>query len=575
MYIYDLATTGSISFGDFLVTTELVGQVSQTTQLRARVRAVLKENRAGTSTLASTSSNVEPTGVGATADWLNIVKVVEEYLPHLLAVFNSVQTDDLILRYEPVFSWRTSVSSARFRGAVRVELAGLHYELVSTLLTYALGLSNFAAATVSSLGSFERDRSISTEERKAKDERLRWSADTLSRAAGVLEYLSEELIPKWKNQCGGGVGQRVPELTSEGLRALSKICLAEAQAVAIRKLLSPSVGKAIDTVTPGPPLERDHPSASLLAKLHLCVVEEMESAQGLLRGVTKKKGGDGGGGSRGGGGGGEDLGASVNYDHDRRLSRDRNDETHEGTAKSKKLFDKFKLDRSQDNSSSSGAVQRSGPHDALTPTSTGTSSTDRDLDISSSLLKYLSFSTTFHRSIAYKWLAIDAGQRSSVGTAIAYLCLSSTLLSSAKDLSSGLKNITISSSSSLLLKKRNTSIIDQELETVHHWLDAYRKLNDTVSFQPVPSAHEVTSKVPAGRAALAVKAFQLPCPVWGPGSQGYKGTGGVGLAADQLHLLPDDHPARKGLVLERREQDEQGAVGGTKAVRYAAQGAYY
>ncbi|TKY88719.1 hypothetical protein EX895_002350 [Sporisorium graminicola] len=654
MYIYDLATTGSVSYSDFLVTTDLVSQVSQTTQLRARLRAVLKENRAGTSSSKdvsggndiSTSSSSGGGGsgggggaegggsgtmaVGNASDWLTIVKTIEEYLPHLLAVFNSVQTDDLILRYEPIFSWRTSISTTRFRGPQRVDLPGLHYELASTLITYALTLSNFAAATVAGLGGYERDRSTSAEQRKLKDDRLRWAADTLCRASGILLYLSQELLPKWRDYAGQ-VDGLPPDLTTEATLALSKVCLAEAQALAIRKLVSPWVGKAVDTVTPGPPLEKGHPSASLLAKLHLSVVEELESAVGLLRTVSDK-------GKRGKGKkGAEEMGLSANHEHDlaRRVSatRDRGGDDEEeddrdamraggsSGGKGKKLFSKLKLGGSSSNKHtndthpSSPHARHSGPHDAAAHITTGggsgiggnsfyaapTSTLDKDLDISSSLLKYLTFSSTFHRATAYKWLAIDKGEHSSsIGPAIAYLSLSHSLLSSShvQSLASSLSNISISSSSSSSsflpfkskTKKAGGIIIDQELATVQHWLQAYRKLNDTVSFQPVPPTSEVTAKVPAGRAALGVKPFQLPVPVWGPGSDGYvgrAGDGGVGLALDQLHLLDSDHPARRNLVAIHtgagRGEDEEGSAqtgrGGlgtqTNHTAYAGQGAYY
>ena len=121
--------------------------------------------------------------------------------------------------------------------------------------------------------------------------------------------------------------------------------------------------------------------------------------------------------------------------------------------------------------------------------------------------------------------------------------------------------------------------MDQELATVVHWLGAYRKLNDTVSFQPVPPPAEVQSKVPAGRAALGVKEYKLPTPSYGPGSAGYagRGDGGVALALDQLHLLGEQHPARQNLVALQGggggvdgEHASGGGAGG-----YAGQGAYY
>ncbi|KAJ9474559.1 pH-response regulator protein palC [Pseudozyma hubeiensis] len=604
MYIYDLPTTGTISFSDFLVTTDLVSQVSQTTQLRARLRAVLKENRAGTSSTAakdgssssdirSTSSGGEKTAsnggsasaaaaAGNASDWLTIVKTIEEYLPHMLAVFNCVQTDDLILRYEPVFSWRTSISGTRFRGPQRVDLSGLYYELASVLLTYALTLSNFAAATVATLGSFERDRSLSSDARKLKDDRLRWAADTLCRSAGILLYLSTDLLPKWSDQVGRVEGLP-PDLTTEATLALSKVCLAEAQALAIRKLVSPSVGRAVDTVTPGPPLAKDHPSASLLAKLHLSVVEEMESATGLLRTVGEKR--------KIKRGGGKEMGLSANHEHDlaRRVSasRDRRDDDDEedavvdvkGGEGKKKFFSKFKRGKETQ-------PKHSGPHD-IHPSPSNSSShnhLDPDLDISSNLLRYLSFSTTFHRGMAYKWLAIDHGESSSrFGTAIAYLSLSSSLLSSTPLKDASLANIISSSSSSSLLKSKK-SFVEQELATVDHWLQSYRKLNDTVAFQPVVGVEEVLAKVPRGRAALGVKRYVLPSPVWGPGSDGYVGRGaggGVELAAERLHLLELDHPARSGLVGIGGEEEggERGGEGakGSSALggSYAGQGAYY
>ncbi|SOV01628.1 uncharacterized protein UDID_06863 [Ustilago sp. UG-2017a] len=609
MYIYDLPTTGTISFSDFLVTTDLVSQVSQTTQLRARLRAVLKENRAGTSILSSSSATSSSQaecndgGVGNT-DWLTIIKRIEEYLPNLLAVFNSVQTDDLILRYEPMFSWRTSISSSRFRGPGRMELAGLYYELASTLLTYSLTLSNFATAAVNGLGSFETNRSLSSQQRKDKDDKLRWAADTLCRASGILLYLSTELLPKWKDSVGSLDGLP-PDLTQEATLGLSKVCLAEAQALAIRKLVSPSLASSVDRVTPGPPLEKGHPSASLLAKLHLCVVEDIEASLALMRTVGEKgrsKGKKGGvGGRKAGGGGGGEPGLSANYEHElsSRIS-ETNDaiapmglgDAEEGGAGGggggggvgkKKLFGKFKLGHKGKNDAPSpspspspaGGGGRGGGGFYSAPSTT--TSSNSDLEISSSLLKYLSFSSQFHRAIAYKWLAIDSGESSNkIGTAISLLSLSTSILSSStlRDLTSSLCNISISSSTLLPTKKRGKTgdrgVVDQELATVEHWLQSYKKLNDTVSFQPIPPAAEVQAKVPAGRAALLVKKYSLPSPGWGPGSEGYRGRGGEGLSREEMHLLGEEHPARRNLV-----GMDGGGGGGGGRVAYAGQGAYY
>ncbi|CCF50958.1 hypothetical protein NDA11_007373 [Ustilago hordei] len=624
MYIYDLATTGRISFSDFLVTTDLVSQVSQTTQLRARLGAVLKENRAATSILFSSSatsssqSECKDGAVGNT-DWLSIIKRIEEYLPHLLGVFNSVQTDDLLLRYEPVFSWRTWISCSRLGGAGRMQLPGLYYELASTLLTYSLTLSNLAASAVDGLGSFETNRSLSWQQRKDKDDKLRWAADTLCRASGILLLLSTELLPKWKVSVGS-VEVLPPDLTQEATLALSKVCLAEAQALAIRKLVSPSLASSVDRVTPGPPLQKGHPSASLLAKLHLSVVEEMEASLALMRTVRErgrskaKKAGVGGRKAAGAGGGGE-AGLSANYEHE--LSS-RISETNDAIARmglgdaeeggaggggggggvgKRKLFGKFKLGHKGKNDAPSPSPSPSpspaggggrggagGGGAGFYSAPSTTTSSNSELEITSSLLKYLSFSSQFHRAIAYKWLGIDAAESSNkIGTAITLLSLSTSILSSAtlRNLTSSLCNISISSSTLLPTKKRGKTgdrgVVDQELATVEHWLQSYKKLNDTVSFQPIPPAAEVQAKVPAGRAALLVKKYSLPSPEWGPGSQGYRGRGGEGLSREEMHLLGDQHPARRNLVgMDGGGSGEAtSGDGGGGRVAYAGQGAYY
>ncbi len=53
--------------------------------------------------------------------------------------------------------------------------------------------------------------------------------DTLCRASGILLYLSQDFLPKWRDQVGRVDGLPL-DLTTEATLALSKVCLAEAQA---------------------------------------------------------------------------------------------------------------------------------------------------------------------------------------------------------------------------------------------------------------------------------------------------------------------------------------------------------
>lgn len=67
--------------------------------------------------------------------------------------------------------------------------------------------------------------------------------------------------------------------------------LADAQSLAIRKLLSKSVYDS--TIAPGPPLPKSHPSPALIAKLHLECAALYSSARSLAKtpsGASKGKG---------------------------------------------------------------------------------------------------------------------------------------------------------------------------------------------------------------------------------------------------------------------------------------------
>lgn len=65
------------------------------------------------------------------------------------------------------------------------------------------------------------------------------------------------------------------------------MALAEAQALAIRKLLSKSAYDS--TVTPGPPLPKSHPPPGLVAKLHLECSSHFSSARSLVKTASGPK----------------------------------------------------------------------------------------------------------------------------------------------------------------------------------------------------------------------------------------------------------------------------------------------
>lgn len=64
-----------------------------------------------------------------------------------------------------------------------------------------------------------------------------------------------------------------------------RISMADAEKLAIRRLLSKSVAIAQAVTIPGPPLPRGHPSPSLLSKLYINVYTHYDSARSLAKSV--------------------------------------------------------------------------------------------------------------------------------------------------------------------------------------------------------------------------------------------------------------------------------------------------
>ncbi|KAF9816763.1 hypothetical protein IEO21_03925 [Rhodonia placenta] len=272
-YLYELPTTGAVFFAGVCEdpTVSYTTAIADATETRANLRAALKE-----------SKRADDGG----KDYLKLVKVLDDYLPYLYAIMTCVHHGELMLKTEPIFSWRTTLSSTLFHNSPRLSIPTIATELCFTQLTYGFALSNLARAVIHSLGAYERDRAISDAERKAKDERLGFAVTLLCKAAGLFEYIGKDCIHEWELErdravAAGLTCPRPPDLSREVVIALSKMALADAQTLAIRKLLSKA---AFDnTVTPGPPLPKSHPSPILIAKLHLECAALYSSARSLAK----------------------------------------------------------------------------------------------------------------------------------------------------------------------------------------------------------------------------------------------------------------------------------------------------
>mgnify|MGYP002743829860 CR=1 FL=1 len=372
MYTYAVPQVDRVSFVSLVQTEALHAEVVHTSQLRARVEQCLHSR--------------EP---------LAIVQAVSEYLPYLMGLYDSVQQDTILLRDDVQLTWRSMLVSGKFR------LQGLLSEVCLMHMLYASSLRAEAATIVDALGAYE----LGASDRKACDDRVRVAIDLLCRASGVCEYVATQLLPTYP--APPYKSAYPPELVSEGVQACSKLAMADAHALAIRKLLAPYARQH------GPPLPPQHPSPSLLAKLHLHTATLFVEAHTLAA---------------------QSLGMVL---HSARH----------------KLAQKLHT---------------------LRP--------DADADDKMAFLQYARRSAHVHKALAFQWLGIDHGEHAKdTGWAIAYLEMALSMFEGHKK--------------------------SQAWAHMSRWHAAYKKMNDTLTFQRIPSVQEVQLYTSEGRAAMFPKAY--------------------------------------------------------------------
>lgn len=236
---------------------------------------------------------------------------------------------------------------------------------------------------------------------------------------------------------------RPPDVRPEVLSALSKyatrfffdswiraeafvgcrMALAEAQTLAIRKLMSKSAYDS--TLSPGPPLPKSHPSPTLIAKLFLEITSSVSSARSLAKTPGAIP-------SSGSGSGSSSLLKFKSKDKDK------------------------EKDRISSSSSSSGSGE-----------------------VSQDLRNYLAEMTTFSSALSHKWLGVDAGEQSRAGEAVGFLSWAKEELEGL----GGIKLKDIGKEKSLKNKGKKERLLE-ELYSVGVFLQGYKKENDTVSLLP-------------------------------------------------------------------------------------------
>lgn len=354
------------------------------------------------------------------------------------------------------------------------------------------------------MGAYEFERHISDKVRKEKDEKLNFGVNLLCRASGVFAYVGE-VVREWdRSEGSASQSGRPPDVSLEMVNALSKyvlclylyvyanviscrMALADAQTLAMRKLLSKSAYES--TLSPGPPLPSSHPSPALLAKLHLECASLYTSARAL--------------------------------------------------ASAKDKSSPLSLSKSKDTEGASG--------------------------VNPALRHYLADNGNLHAALAHKWLGVDAGENGGAqkaGFAVAFLAWSKSSLESLLSSSSSDHSLPSLPSADKLksqekkdLRNRFKEEVKKELEDVKTFYKYYKKMNDSLHFEKVPSQGEVANMVPEGRAAVTVKAYVPPVPKFGPGSV--------------------EHVRRKAEEARIAEDGESKDVDGERQGTYAGAGSYF
>lgn len=429
MYVYTLPTTGKVAFHDFLHTERYAEELAAATQLRAAVQQWLKTQQAA-------------------PDALRTLQLVSDYLPYLVGVYNAQLTDNVLVAGTPRYVWSSALSGAT------AECAALSFELAFVLVVHAMALSNHAAALVDALGAYELDVREGADARAAGDEKLRAAADHLCRTSGAFAFVATHIVPQWSREWDVGV----PDVAAETCLALSNMALADANALAIRRLLAPARAHATDTLTPGPPLPPGHPSPSLLAKLEVYVADRYAEARALLR-THERRVPDGGGG-----------GAPGRWAQMRHAV---------GTLRAE----------------ARSLVERRVPP---------------------ALLRHLEGASAWHRALAYKWLGVDAESAGDAGRAVAFLDAAARQMSEQVPRGGALQRARTGAAWRAAAAARGGAAAWRELEyaNVCRLADVCRRLNDKVAFQRVPT--DVHLAVPGGRAALEPRAYAPPVPAFGP-----------------------------------------------------------
>lgn len=190
---------------------------------------------------------------GLTSHSQQVLQKLELYLPLLENLFfhvDLVSSNDQIVQCtsQVKIQWTSALSSSsffKFGGPKYFQVDNLRFEIGMTLFLYGAILRERASEVLPS--------------------DLLKSATLFREASGVYHHLANEVLPSLQPSLPV---ERPPEVVSSVSTVMSLICLAEAQAVTIKRA------------------EQKGTTVGLLAKLHQGVVDLLEEAAGALHAAT-------------------------------------------------------------------------------------------------------------------------------------------------------------------------------------------------------------------------------------------------------------------------------------------------
>ncbi|KNA13615.1 hypothetical protein SOVF_115050 [Spinacia oleracea] len=208
-------------------------------------RRLIEESVNATSNITEATAR-EMSG-GLTSRSQQDIQKLEQYLPILgnfIVQVDSISRNKNLLISQLKIQWSSTLCSSKFRiGSPKfIQINSLNYELGMSLFLYGVTI---------------RERAI-----ELLSEDMQQSASLLRKAAGVYNYLNAQVLPLLQSILPP---EKPPETTANVASAMNSICLAEAQAIAIRIA------------------EKQGLSDGALSKLHFGVKQFLDEASSVLQ----------------------------------------------------------------------------------------------------------------------------------------------------------------------------------------------------------------------------------------------------------------------------------------------------